>query len=99
MYSGLAFASSGKYVVNAKDPFFEEYRTYRDLKFGKETQTGLPYSIILWQTFHGNAGALEKALQAIWAIFISTHFRIMLWCDVWVSVLLDVVVVIFVRDI
>ena len=48
--------------MNVKDPMFEEYRTYKESKYGKDGCKGVPKSMLLWGTFHGNEAALHSAV-------------------------------------
>lgn len=56
--------SSGRLVMSTESPTWQNWYKSQDTKFSKATTQGMPKSIILWQTFHGNQSALDAAVAA-----------------------------------
>ena len=52
----------GGYDLQAHKPVFEQARVAYYKRYGKDEALGLPKDVFLWQTFHGNEVALEKAI-------------------------------------
>lgn len=59
--------------MNVKDPFFEEYRQYKETKYGQDGAKGVPKSMVLWGTFHGNKDAFQAAV-AVSSICLSAEY-------------------------
>ena len=52
----------GGYTLNAQKPIFETYKEAFHKRYGRDERVGIPKSIYLYQTFHGNSEALEDAI-------------------------------------
>ena len=54
--------TTGEDTPYAKKPVFESYREAFHKRYGRDERVGVPKSIYLYQTFHGNSEALEDAI-------------------------------------
>ena len=54
--------SKGEFVLCHGEPTFASWKRNQDIKFTAAESVGVPYMVILWQTFHGQEHALQEAL-------------------------------------
>lgn len=55
--------SKGEFVLCHEDPAFTSWKRNIDTKFTTADSVGVPYMVILWQTFQGQEHALQEALK------------------------------------
>ena len=55
--------SKGEFVLCHGEPTFASWKRNQDIKFTAAESVGVPYMVILWQTFHGQEHALQEALK------------------------------------
>ena len=55
--------SKGQYDMVANQPVFESYKEATHKRYGSEETRGKPRSVFLYDTFHGNAEALQAAIE------------------------------------
>ena len=53
----------GEFVMCLDDPKFLSWKKNVDTSFSSQETVGIPYSVMLWQTFHGNETAMQIAEQ------------------------------------
>ncbi len=58
--------NSGRVVLNKDAGVFVEARKLRQSHSGEIENRGIPKSIFLWQTFHGNAQATYLVVGILW---------------------------------
>ena len=59
------FESNGKggYRMTANKPEFEVFKQAWHKRYGKDERKGTPRQVFLWQVFHGETNALDKAIS------------------------------------
>ena len=53
--------TKGEYILNPGSPTFATFKTNMQTKFATDVSKGVPYSIMLHATFHGNEQAMQEA--------------------------------------
>ena len=56
-------SSKGEWVLATGNQEFLSWKETQDKKFTTSQSVGMPYSILLWQTFHGNKDAMLEAQE------------------------------------
>ena len=55
--------AKGEFVLCHDEPAFASWKRNKDTKFATADSVGVPYMVILWQTFQGQEHAMQEALK------------------------------------
>ena len=53
----------GNYTLRTNDPEFTQHKAFFEKSWGKQESQGVPYSVLLYETFRGNEQGLQRAIS------------------------------------
>ena len=53
----------GNYTLRTSDPEFVSHKDHYDKSWGRQESQGVPYSVLLYETFRGNEPGLQRAIS------------------------------------